>query len=54
MAVLRVILGHYAAVVYHKGFQKIIRAVRLLQDGVAFVFFVGKDVLHRGRSKIKR
>ena len=50
MAVLRIILGHHAAVVYYKGFQEIIRAVRLLQDGVALVFFVGKDVLHRGRA----
>ena len=50
MAVLRIILGHHAAVVYHKGFQKIIRAIRFLQDRVALVFFVGKDVLHCGRT----
>ena len=47
MAVLRVILGDLSAVVYHESFLDIIRAVCLLQDGIAFIFFVGQDALNR-------
>ena len=50
MTVLRVILWDFAAVVYYKGLLNVIRAVGLLQDGVALIFFVGQDALNRRRA----
>ena len=50
MAVLSIILGNLAAVVYYKGFLDVIRAVGLLQDSIALVFFVGQDALNRRRT----
>lgn len=47
-AVLHVMFGNHAAVVYSKGFLKVIRVVCLLQNGTAF--FASKDVLHRERT----
>lgn len=50
MAVLCVILWDFAAVVHHEGFLDVVRAVGLLQDGIAFIFFVGQDALNRRRT----
>ena len=50
MAVLRVILRDLVAIVHHEGFLDIVRAVGLLQDSIALIFFVGQDALNRSRA----